>query len=279
MSFLGQDPLFRKMWANKLLGKFQATVENNKDPKKLYRLKLRIDSVFGWSDQPIVTDWAEPCMPIGYFFVPEIGDEVWVEFKMGHIDFPIWMNKFVSPEAAEELPDDTNYPDNHIIETPQGNYTMEFNEKEGNEYFKLTTKSDQIIHCNDKEGEESILIKDKNLNQILMDQEGAILKDFNDNSFTLNEDGVVIEDANGNVITMNGDGVSLVDSNGNEINLGSDGIVIKDSNGNEINLGSSNIKFNSSANSIVLDGSKYELHMHTGNLGAPTTPPMDAGTE
>jgi hypothetical protein len=33
---------------------------------------------------------AKPCFPPGFFFIPEPGDRVYLEFVAGEIDFPIW---------------------------------------------------------------------------------------------------------------------------------------------------------------------------------------------
>ena len=73
-------------------GKYRAFVVENDDLEKRARVKLRIPSIMGEE----VTHWAEACLPFGgltdqgFFLVPEIGAQVWVEFEAGNVNCPIW---------------------------------------------------------------------------------------------------------------------------------------------------------------------------------------------
>lgn len=65
-----------------------AVVSNNKDPKKLGRLRL----LFDWSNG-VETPWVRMAQPHagdarGLYFVPEVGDEVMVGFEGGHAEHP-----------------------------------------------------------------------------------------------------------------------------------------------------------------------------------------------
>ena len=72
-------------------GKYRGIVDNNEDPEKMGRIKVRVPDVF--HDQ--VTSWALPCSPYsgngsGQFTVPAIGAGVWIEFEAGDPAKPIW---------------------------------------------------------------------------------------------------------------------------------------------------------------------------------------------
>jgi len=71
-------------------GKYRGIVTDNADPEKRGRLKLRVPTVL--DDAEI---WALPCVPyagdkVGFFFLPEAGTAVWVEFEGGDPSYPIW---------------------------------------------------------------------------------------------------------------------------------------------------------------------------------------------
>ena len=54
------------------------------------------------------TGWCLPCVPyagpdVGFFFIPEAGAAVWIEFEGGDVSYPIWSGCFW---RAGELPAD-----------------------------------------------------------------------------------------------------------------------------------------------------------------------------
>ena len=76
---------------NKHWGKYRAIVADRDDPERLGRLKLRVPSLLA----DAATGWAWPAAPyagadVGFFFVPKVGDLVWVEFAEGELEHPIW---------------------------------------------------------------------------------------------------------------------------------------------------------------------------------------------
>lgn len=90
-------------------GKYRGTVENNIDPLMLGRIQVSVPVVLG--DGKL--SWAMPCVPyagdgVGFFAIPPIGANVWVEFEEGCLDSPIWSGCFwgtgqvpASPALAE----------------------------------------------------------------------------------------------------------------------------------------------------------------------------------
>ena len=76
-------------------GKYRGKVENNVDPMQLGRVQVSVPVVLGDGDLA----WAMPCVPyagpgVGFFAIPPIGANVWVEFECGAPDYPIWTGCF-----------------------------------------------------------------------------------------------------------------------------------------------------------------------------------------
>lgn len=92
----------RQFW-----GKYRAQVDNNADPYKVGRLKLKIGDVLGSE----VSGWALPSFPlaaagntpgggVGLFLVPPKDAWVWAEFEHGDPDRPIWTGCFFPAETT-----------------------------------------------------------------------------------------------------------------------------------------------------------------------------------
>lgn len=68
------------------------------------RIKATVPAVLGTTP----TGWCMPCVPyagkdVGFFFVPDSGAAVWIEFEGGDVSYPIWSGCFW---RADELPSD-----------------------------------------------------------------------------------------------------------------------------------------------------------------------------
>lgn len=92
-------------------GKYRGTVANNIDPMLLGRVQVSVPTVLGTGS----LSWAMPCVPyagpgVGWFAIPPVDANVWVEFEGGDPDFPIWAGCFwglpsdvpASPAVAEQ---------------------------------------------------------------------------------------------------------------------------------------------------------------------------------
>jgi uncharacterized protein involved in type VI secretion and phage assembly len=76
-------------------GKYRGKVTNNVDPHGQARLQIQVPAVLGEGR----LSWALPCVPfagpdVGFFTVPPVGANVWVEFEGGDTNFPIWSGCF-----------------------------------------------------------------------------------------------------------------------------------------------------------------------------------------
>lgn len=97
-------------------GKYQGFVVDNADPQKRGRLRALVPEVLG----DVESGWAEPCFSygggadFGHFSVPPVtkkGDAfttgVWVEFRGGDPQYPIWVGTFFgAPDDKSEAPVD-----------------------------------------------------------------------------------------------------------------------------------------------------------------------------
>jgi uncharacterized protein involved in type VI secretion and phage assembly len=187
----------------------------------------------------VVSGWALPCAPFGgaqgqgFFFIPDVGAGVWVEFEGGDPDYPIWVGTFWSkPGGTSEVPapaDGQAPPTSKIIATK--NHTIELADEEGNEAIKITDSANQ--------------------NVVVLDKDGISVQDQNGNQITLTSSGIDIQDANGNEVAMTGSGIDVKDLNGNELALTSSGTTIN----------ALQIKLGQAASVPVLTGALSTKHM------------------
>ncbi len=126
-----------------------AVVTDNNDPEGLGRVKIR----FSWQkygDSP----WVRIAMPYGgsnkgMYFVPEVNEEVMVGFEGGNAEKPFVIGTLCHSKSK---PDDWKSDNNDIK--------------------AIRTRSGHTIELNDKPGEETITIIDKNENVIKIDTKG-----------------------------------------------------------------------------------------------------------
>lgn len=103
---------------NRFLGKFRGVVRNNADPEGRGRLQVEVPEVRGRG----VLDWALPCSPyagdgVGFFALPPVGANVWVEYEAGNLQVPIWAGCFWETGQIDSA--DAN-PQVMFLKTDQG---------------------------------------------------------------------------------------------------------------------------------------------------------------
>jgi len=86
-------------------GKYRGKVENNIDPMQLGRVQVSVPAVFGSGS----LSWAMPCAPyagpgVGFFMVPPVRANIWVEFESGDPDYPIWSGCFWGQGEVPAMP-------------------------------------------------------------------------------------------------------------------------------------------------------------------------------
>ena len=90
-------------------GKYRGKVAANKDPLNLGRIQVSVPAIFGEGGQ----SWALPCTPyagkdVGFFTIPPVDANVWVEFEGGDPDYPIGSGCFW---GENELPENAKVDD------------------------------------------------------------------------------------------------------------------------------------------------------------------------
>lgn len=138
-------------------GMFIGICEDNNDPLKLGRLKVRVPIIYG--NIPIEDiPWSEPCFSYafhdqGIFFIPEIGSFIVIWFLNGSKYKPVWVGGIhreddnIIPQIAKE-----NYPERKTIKTKTGYITFDdkdniitLKHKSGSEII-FGDEGDVIVH-------------------------------------------------------------------------------------------------------------------------------------
>ncbi len=124
-----------------------AVVTDNNDPEGLGRVRVK----FNW--QQGSTPWIRLYQPYsgsnkGFYFIPEINEEVWVDFEGSNPEAPYVTGCAYNGKATTSFGD----PLNNIK--------------------AIKTRSGHLIRLDDTDGNENIIITDKGGNTIMMDTQG-----------------------------------------------------------------------------------------------------------
>jgi hypothetical protein len=117
-------------------GKYRGKVSNNVDVLMLGRLQVTVPAVPG-----LRMGWALPCTPyagrgVGFYAMPPVGANVWVEFEGGDPNHPIWSGCFWEEEEVPGSP--VVNPEIKIFQTTS--ISMVLNDVPGEGGFTLTVK-------------------------------------------------------------------------------------------------------------------------------------------
>lgn len=201
---------------HRYFGKYRGLVVDNADPEQLGRLRLHVPSLI----EDCTTDWAAPCLPYGgssdagFFFVPDVGAKVWVEFEEGNLDLPIWVGSFWSkPNGATEIPEpaqdmESYAPARRVIKTATG-HVLEFSDVAGKELIRLVHKDGAVVSLDEK-GNVVVANKEGSLIYLNAEDGEASLVDQNGNSLGMNSAGVTLTNQDGTVVDLAGDTVQII---------------------------------------------------------------------
>jgi uncharacterized protein involved in type VI secretion and phage assembly len=244
----------------KFFGKYRGFVVDNKDPEQRARVKLKAPSVLGTAE----TDWALPCVPFGglqdhgFFMVPEVNAQIWVEFEEGNLTQPIWTGTFWQQQGDPPAETAVEEPTVRLIKTPSGH----------------------LLQFEDKSGEETVTLRHASEAQLLIDKNGTIaITDKSGAKLTLDADGnkILVEDTNGNKLTMSSSGTTVEDCNGNKVEMAAAGVTVK---GQQIVVEGQQVMLGGQGGEPVIKGqsflSLFMTHMHPHPFG-PTGPPVPQG--
>jgi uncharacterized protein involved in type VI secretion and phage assembly len=245
---------------NRCYGKYRGFVTNNKDEQQRGRVRLKVPALFGDAE----LGWAEPCLPFGglpeqgFFAIPEVGAQVWVEFEAGDPDKPIWTGAFWPQQADVPAEAQKAEPTTRLLKTPSGH----------------------MLQFDDAKGEERIRLSHRTGAQLSVESDGSLtLTNAKGARITLHADGgkVVVDDANGNTLTMHKAGTVLKDSSGSEIEMTGAGINIKAK--SSVTVDAAQVLLGGAGGEPLLRGTTFFTmfcgHTHAVNLPLlQTTPPI-----
>jgi uncharacterized protein involved in type VI secretion and phage assembly len=126
--------------ASRISGVVVGVVTNTQDPAGLGRVKVK----FPWLSDSEESFWARVATPMagkarGFYFLPEVEDEVLLAFEHGDARFPYVLGALWN---GQDKPPETN-------------------EKGENNIRSIKSRSGHVIRLNDTDGEEKIEIMDK----------------------------------------------------------------------------------------------------------------------
>lgn len=124
--------------------------------------------------------WAKPCLPDGFFIIPEVGDQIWVEFVEGDINTPVWTGIWYPRDAAPQTEDD---------QAPTALQKI------------IRTAGGHVVQLDDTEDAQKIVIKHTLGSLIRIDPEGHITIEH--------KDGFKIELKADNTVEINCDKVQI----------------------------------------------------------------------
>ena len=121
-------------------GKYRGKVSNNKDPLGIGRIQAVVEAV-----APDMLNWAMPCTPYagpqeGFFMMPPVGANVWVEFEGGDPNYPIWSGCFWGEKQDQKPPTDATGPEMKVLQTEK--MVLSFDDMSGKLTAKLKPKAD-----------------------------------------------------------------------------------------------------------------------------------------
>lgn len=170
--------------SSRISGVVVGLVTNNEDPDGLGRVKVK----FPWLSDAEESFWARVASPMagkerGFYFLPEVDDEVLVAFEQGDVRFPyvlgaLWNGKDKPPET---------------------------NGDGKNNARSIKSRSGHVIRLNDEDGKEKIEIIDKSGNN-------RIEFDTAKNSITITSDKDIILSASKGAIKLDAQQIEIKSS-------------------------------------------------------------------
>ena len=202
-------------------------VTNNTDSDNLGRVKVK----FPWLSDSDESWWARIASPMagpdrGFYFLPEIDDEVLVSFEHGDVTRPFIVGALWN---GKDKP-------------PKGNSAVVGSSKVNERLIK--TRAGHVISLDDTQGSEKISITDKTGNNLMMIESSS-------NKITIKADGDINVDAGGKV-NVKSKQDTIVDATG-DVKVSTKGSATVDATGNASVTAKGNLDLKGSQVSVQAD--------------------------
>jgi hypothetical protein len=237
-------------------GKYRGWVVDNADPQQLGRLRVHVPAVLGEDE----SGWALPCLPFGggdgygWFAIPDVGAQVWVEFEEGDLNHMIWVGTFWRDAAEVPAKGQIDTPTTRLFATPAG-HVLQFNDAPGEEQITLSHTSGTQLHM---AADGSVTLSVSEIGKLTLDVEKRRVR---------------LEEDSGNSLTMDTNGTTLQDPDGNKIELGPAGIKVE---ARKVLVQSPQVLLGDANGELLLKGQSFiDLFLKHTHLG-PAGPPVPA---
>jgi uncharacterized protein involved in type VI secretion and phage assembly len=200
---------------DRIYGVVVGVVTNNQDPDKLGRVKVK----FPWLSADHESNWARIACPMagndrGFFFLPEVDDEVLVAFEHGRVEFPYVVGALYN--GKDKPPGDNDDGKNNLR--------------------SLKSRSGHTLTLDDTDGKEKIRIVDAKGKE-------SIVFDTAESTITITADkDLTIESKNGKLLLKGAKGIEITSDGGpGKLKVGKDLDV---EGGGQVNVKGSTINLN-----------------------------------
>jgi phage protein D/phage baseplate assembly protein gpV len=151
-------------------------VEDLDDPNGWGRVRVALPWLS--ADQPSL--WARLALPAagdarGFFFVPEVGDEVVVGFLGGDVRFPVVLGSVWNGQQAPPKTIDAEKNDVRSIVSRAG-HEVTFDDGDSAPQVLVSTAAGQTVTLDDTSGSEKIELVDKGGSKVTLDSKGITLE-------------------------------------------------------------------------------------------------------
>ncbi|MBY0371472.1 phage baseplate assembly protein V [bacterium] len=233
-------------------GFFRAIVKENQDPDHLGKIRVEYPWFEGDSaEHP--SEWVDVCSPYasggaGFWFIPEVGDEVLVYLKRGNLDFPVVLGMLYSQKHKPQP-------------TGRGG---EFNGNGSNDLKYLATRAQNLLCFDDSDNQRGILLQDKQGRRLQIESQA---------------DRVTLSDAKNNRICIENGTIRVQNKAGDEIVIESGSIRIH---ANSVKVeAAASLELGAGASEALVKGQSFmalfNAHTHVcsgpgGSSSPPATP-------
>lgn len=151
-------------------------VDDIDDPDAWGRVRVS----FPWLDPDVDSVWARLALPAagperGFFFIPEVGDEVVVGFLDEDARYPVVLGSLWNGSHAPPEPLDAQKNDVRALVSRAG-HKLTFDDGDSAPLVTVETAAGQTLTLDDTSGSEKIELKDKTGNTITMSSDGIAIE-------------------------------------------------------------------------------------------------------